>query len=347
MKKKGFTLVELLAVIAILAILVIMALPAVLRMFTQARKDSFTNEVNTVIRTARQQYLLSGGTDTEWSNAEGSTKSLDLTGNSQLRYYVKMNNEGKITKLQVTNGDFQYNVTNNAGIDMAESVDVQEVTEENAIDIIVNEQINIEYEYVLNGTNFDSEDAMLQYTTSTYNLPAFAKTIYKTKSAWCIHGSDGWNSCDEDFYFDNKTECENEIQSWEDDGNTYTCNIGSAISQPPELIVGFKLNSTKYYLNPSFSAYESNKQVVINAFGYENCEGDIAMSNTKKSLMNILGIMDVNATNLYVTGTNSTMSVTVWANGQIYIDVPSSAAIDYSCYVNSSDESLTCGRHPK
>ena len=101
MKKRGFTLVELLAVIAILAILVIMALPAVLRMFNSARKDSFTNEVNTIIRTARQQYLLSGGQDTTWSNASGSTKSLDLTGNSRLIYYVKMDNEGKITKLQV------------------------------------------------------------------------------------------------------------------------------------------------------------------------------------------------------------------------------------------------------
>ncbi len=133
MKKKGFTLVELLAVIAILAILVIMALPAVLRMFNNARRDSFTNEVNTVIRTARQQYLLSGGTNTTWSNAEGSTKSLDLTGNSQLRYYVKMNNEGKITKLQVTNGDFQYDIANNAGIDVAESSDVETVTEKNAL----------------------------------------------------------------------------------------------------------------------------------------------------------------------------------------------------------------------
>ena len=58
MKKRGFTLVELLAVIAILAILVIMALPAVLRMFEKARVDSFTNEINTIIRTTRQQYLL-------------------------------------------------------------------------------------------------------------------------------------------------------------------------------------------------------------------------------------------------------------------------------------------------
>ena len=141
--KKGFTLVELLAVIAILAILFIMALPAVLRMFNSARKDSFTNEVNTVIRTARQQYLLSGGTDTTWSNAEGSIKSLDLTGNSQLRYYVKMNNEGKITKLQVTNGDFQYNKS--GIIDVAESSDVQTVSELAEGEIIDASGKNIEF----------------------------------------------------------------------------------------------------------------------------------------------------------------------------------------------------------
>ena len=42
MKKKGFTLVELLAVIAILAILVIIALPNVLGMFQSAKKNTFT-----------------------------------------------------------------------------------------------------------------------------------------------------------------------------------------------------------------------------------------------------------------------------------------------------------------
>ena len=137
--KKGFTLVELLAVIAILAILVIMALPAVLRMFNTARKDSFTNEVNTVIRTARQKYLVSGGTETTWSNANGSSNTLPLTGNSHLQYYVKMNNEGKITKLQVSNGDFQYSDT--GIIDVVESKDVETVSELEENDILV---INID-----------------------------------------------------------------------------------------------------------------------------------------------------------------------------------------------------------
>ena len=125
MKKRGFTLVELLAVIAILAILVIMALPAVLRMFRQARIDSFTNEVNTIIRTTRQQYLLDGGVPTTYTNASGSSSKLNLTGNSELKYIVKINGEGKVTKVQVTNGSYCYNKSS-SDIDMASSKDVKE-----------------------------------------------------------------------------------------------------------------------------------------------------------------------------------------------------------------------------
>ena len=106
--KKGFTLVELLAVIAILAILVIMALPAVLRMFEKARVDSFTNEVNTIIRTARQQYLLDGGISQTWTNVDGSSNKLPLTGNSKLKYYVSIDGNGKITELKATNGNYKY-----------------------------------------------------------------------------------------------------------------------------------------------------------------------------------------------------------------------------------------------
>ena len=55
MKKKGFTLVELLAVIAILAILVIIAMPNVLDMFNKAKKDSFETEIRTIIKTVEKQ----------------------------------------------------------------------------------------------------------------------------------------------------------------------------------------------------------------------------------------------------------------------------------------------------
>ena len=57
MKKKGFTLVELLAVIAILAILVIIALPNVMSMFNNARKNSFSTEAARIMQVAQQQSI--------------------------------------------------------------------------------------------------------------------------------------------------------------------------------------------------------------------------------------------------------------------------------------------------
>ena len=56
MNKKGFTLVELLAVIAILAILVIIALPNVLKMFNDSKKNSFINEVREVFKIFKAKF---------------------------------------------------------------------------------------------------------------------------------------------------------------------------------------------------------------------------------------------------------------------------------------------------
>ena len=59
MKKKGFTLVELLAVIAILAILVIIALPNVLKLFTSAKVNTFKTEAIKAAQLAEQKFAFS------------------------------------------------------------------------------------------------------------------------------------------------------------------------------------------------------------------------------------------------------------------------------------------------
>ena len=60
MKKRGFTLVELLAVIAILAILVIIALPNVLKMFNDSKKNAFIVQARKTANVAQEHTIFSG-----------------------------------------------------------------------------------------------------------------------------------------------------------------------------------------------------------------------------------------------------------------------------------------------
>ena len=113
MKNKGFTLVELLAVIAILAILVIIALPNVMGMFNTAKKNSFLTEVKKILSVAESQWINnSTGTSTNKSFARVANKNcqsqLQLSGRTNLQYYVELNSAGKVVKFYITDGTYQY-----------------------------------------------------------------------------------------------------------------------------------------------------------------------------------------------------------------------------------------------
>lgn len=123
MNKKGFTLVELLAVIAILAILVIIALPNVLQMFNDSKKNSFVNEVREVFKTAQTQFiadnLANPGAVTYSNNlataCTTTTKKLDMQGRAvdggQLAYSVSLDAEGNVTSIKVSDGTYSYSGT--------------------------------------------------------------------------------------------------------------------------------------------------------------------------------------------------------------------------------------------
>lgn len=57
MNKKGFTLVELLAVIVILAVLILIAITAILPQMEKARKSSFADEVYSYAKAAETKYV--------------------------------------------------------------------------------------------------------------------------------------------------------------------------------------------------------------------------------------------------------------------------------------------------
>jgi len=114
--KKGFTLVELLAVIAILAILVIIALPNVLELFTNARKSAFHTEVREVFKQAQTQFVTDSvqvtGSGSRVYASTGGDATLALQGgtggNDSFTYCVRMNVSGQATKMKVSNGTYIY-----------------------------------------------------------------------------------------------------------------------------------------------------------------------------------------------------------------------------------------------
>ena len=127
MKKKGFTLVELLAVIAILAILVIIALPNVMGMFNTAKQNSFNTEVKEIYKTAQQKWIMNnmsgaasnvtfrrvGGnyqvySDNTWKTTTDSKYVLDLTGRTQLDFSITFDSAGKVTEYRASDGTFYY-----------------------------------------------------------------------------------------------------------------------------------------------------------------------------------------------------------------------------------------------
>ena len=116
-KKKGFTLVELLAVIAILAILVIIALPNIVAMFNEAKKNSFLTECKQIYKTGQNKWMSDSMFNTNeqtYKRCKTCTgKSLDLSGRTELDYYITYNKAGKVTKFFATDGTYQYSYTGN------------------------------------------------------------------------------------------------------------------------------------------------------------------------------------------------------------------------------------------
>ncbi len=135
MKKKGFTLVELLAVIAILAILVIIALPNVLGMFNSAKKNTFVTELQSIYDTASKQFISdsmgkrNSGHGIAYARIGGSTftsdkgeatgfrrpsktvadySKIDLQGTTTIDFYIEFNLAGDVVTYYATDNQYQY-----------------------------------------------------------------------------------------------------------------------------------------------------------------------------------------------------------------------------------------------
>lgn len=104
--KKGFTLVELLAVIAILAILVLITMPNIVGMFTKAKKDTFLIEAKNVYKEVSNKYISETmkGNKLSSINSKDNTR-LDLDSND-LAYNIKIDSKGNVEFFTASNNSY-------------------------------------------------------------------------------------------------------------------------------------------------------------------------------------------------------------------------------------------------
>ena len=132
MKKKGFTLVELLAVIAILAILVIIALPNVMKLFNRAKEQAFTTELKEIYKVAQQQWIADSMFNTQERtyakcSSETCDNQLDMTGRSELEYNISIDKSGNVISFQATDGSYQYSYSG-TGLKIEDIGDVEQIS---------------------------------------------------------------------------------------------------------------------------------------------------------------------------------------------------------------------------
>lgn len=110
MNKKGFTLIEILAVIAILAVLVTLVVPRIINYYFKLKKDMFLNEVDKLYAETKSEMDDAAIRNQEFKGANSvKGPKLDLLTQS-LDYCIEVK-DGKITSVKAYNDEFYIETT--------------------------------------------------------------------------------------------------------------------------------------------------------------------------------------------------------------------------------------------
>ena len=115
LNKKGFTLVELLAVIVVLAIIMVLTVPSVLSSMNSARQSSFLLYAGKMLEAAQGKYQ----SESLLTTPVECYDLTDLSGNGSTQYsgyvFVTTDTEGNLTfKLRMYDGNYQIGLKDDA-----------------------------------------------------------------------------------------------------------------------------------------------------------------------------------------------------------------------------------------
>ena len=306
MKKKGFTLVELLAAIVILGLLAILVLPNVLDMFKEAKKKSFESEIKEVYRAAQDKWTTSGKDDTKIyarSKNENCKNQLDLSGRKNLDYFIQLDKKGNVIRYYATDGTYQYQYTG-VGLkigEIEEALEVSKVNDENRINITCDTKTgtyyytsaphrnNVSAQFLMSNVKmYQTYNESVSQTGNRfflrYMIDAFKEE--EGSSYYCMYESRyNWDSC---YYGQVYTqeECNIEAQYRNAEeaqyGYNYSCKETTTAATSgyiTDSILGFEKNGNVYYLDRN-EGFEANKDKLISLFGASYCSIQCNSSGT-------------------------------------------------------------------
>ena len=111
MNKKGFTLVELLAVIAILAILAVLAVPAIINLFKSSKDNLFAYHAQEVFKSAEKELMSNGlrGIKSDikkFDSNDSNNRIVSLDSGADI-YCIKVS-DNKIVSFAFSDGSYWY-----------------------------------------------------------------------------------------------------------------------------------------------------------------------------------------------------------------------------------------------
>ena len=105
--KKGFTLVELIAVIVILSIIALISTPAVLSVIEETKINNYRNSMYGLLRAVEEDHTASGVMTTEYIIVDGVVEpNIDFTGDLSGSNGTITYDENEKTTLTIDNGTY-------------------------------------------------------------------------------------------------------------------------------------------------------------------------------------------------------------------------------------------------
>ena len=268
--KKGFTLVELLAVIVILAVIMIVAIPSVLTIMTTARIKSFEEYVHKVVAAAEKKYMsdsMIGEIPVSSCYLYNITKSLGLDNTGDFKGYVlidtskkdKLNYYLSLYNSEYKLMNFNYTKDNKKINDYIESI--EDKIDDNKViyelGIVSTNCTSISYNLEDKGYNDSFEyESDMEYSSHAELIGSYLKTGAEVNFAIKMFSDKAVSTCDDG------AEC----LIYEDSKIT---SIEKTTSAPPESAVVISTKASKYptyaWLDGTTVYYKSEGTIYMNA----------------------------------------------------------------------------------